>query len=181
MVRMPSTLLGFALTLTLAGSALAQTPAPDPAVPAVAPAAPAQAPAVAEPAAAAVVETPQLSEAVLKAVGPMEDGKARIVFYRPSKFAGGGVGFIVRENDKELGKLRNGKYFVINVEPGKHAFVVHTEATDNLSLEVEPGKTYFVAGSISMGFMVGRPHLAAADAASFEALLPKLDQVKPLS
>jgi len=42
------------------------------------------------------------------------------------------------------------------------------------------GETYFIAGSISMGFFVGHPHLACADAAAFEKALPKLKPSKPL-
>jgi len=90
------------------------------------------------------------------------------------------VGFIVREGEQELGKLRSGNYFILNVEPGKHTFTVHSEATDNTTLEVEAGATYFLAGSISMGFLAGHPHLNAADVAAFEAALPKLEPSKPL-
>jgi hypothetical protein len=109
------------------------------------------------------------------------EGKAKVVFFRPSKFVGGMIGFIVRENNTELGKLRNGKYFIIDAEPGKHTYTVHSEATDNTILELEAGETYYLTGSISMGFAVGHPHLAPSDAATFEAALPKLELSKPLS
>ena len=124
--------------------------------------------------------TPAYSEAVLKAIGPQVPGKARVVFFRPSKFAGGAIGFIVREKETELGKLRSGNYFTINAEPGKHTYVVHSEAVDNTIIELEAGETYFIGGTISMGFLVGHPHLACADLAAFEAALPKMDPSKPL-
>lgn len=49
------------------------------------------------------------------------------------------------------------------------------EAKDVLNLEIEPGETYYVVGSVSMGLMVGRPNIAPSDAA-FEAAKPKLKE-----
>ncbi len=97
-----------------------------------------------------------------------------VVFFRDSKFVGGGVSFKVREGEQELGKLSNGTYFVAQVPTGAHAFTVHSEAKDVLNLEVEQGETYYVQGSISMGVLVGRPNLSPSDAATFDALKPKL-------
>src|SRR4029079_15534558 len=68
------------------------------------------------------------SPAVVAAVGTPPPGKALVVFFRPSKFVAGGVGFKVREGEKVLGKLGNGKYFVSTVAPGAHTYVVHSEA-----------------------------------------------------
>jgi len=115
-----------------------------------------------------------LSEKVVAAVGTPPEGKAHIVFFRPSKFVGSAIGFKVRENEVELGKLRNGNYFVLAVEPGAHAYVVHSEAKDVTNIEAEAGETYFLSASISMGVMAGRPNLSPSDAAAFEAALGKL-------
>jgi hypothetical protein len=104
-----------------------------------------------------------------------------IVFFRPSKFVGGAVGFKVREGDKELGKLRNGKYFILKVSPGTHEYVVHSETKDTLVLEVEAGQTYYVQGTLGVGIVAGRPNLSPSDAATFEAAKPKLKEVPPLS
>lgn len=100
--------------------------------------------------------------------------KATIIFFRPSKFLGAAVGFKVREGTTELGRLRNGKYFVIQVDPGTHVYTVHSEAKDVLTLEVEAGQTYYVQGAIGMGILAGRPNISPSDAATFEALKPKL-------
>lgn len=107
-------------------------------------------------------------------VGTPPEGKGQVVFFRPSKFAGAAVGFIVREGSNELGKLRSGNYFIAAVEPGTHQYVVHSEAKDALTLEVEAGETYYVQGTIAMGFMVGRPNLSPSDQAAFDAAAPKL-------
>lgn len=128
----------------------------------------------------AAAPTSALSAKITEAVGTPGAGKALVVFFRPSKFVGGAVGFKVREKEVELGKLRNGNYFSIEVEPGQHTYVVHSEAKDVTTIEAEAGETYFLSGSISMGVLAGRPNLSPSDAAAFEAVLPKLKKSKPL-
>lgn len=91
------------------------------------------------------------------------------------------MGFIVREGDKELGKLRNGKYFIIHVQPGKHAYVVHSEAKDVLTIDADAGETYYIQGSLGMGFVAGRPNLSPSDQATFEGLKDKLKEVPAMS
>jgi len=107
-------------------------------------------------------------------VGAAPAGKGQIVFFRPSKFAGGAIGFKVREGSTELGKLRSGKYFIAAVEPGTHTYTVHSEAKDVLTMEVEAGETYYVQGTITMGFMAGRPNLSPSDQATFDGMAGKL-------
>jgi len=120
------------------------------------------------------------SAKVLAAIGAPASGKALVVFFRPSKFTGAAIGFKVRENAVELGKLRNGNYFALEVEPGQHSYVVHSEAKDITNIEAEAGETYFLSGSISMGFMAGRPNLSPSNVAAFEAVLAKLKKSAPL-
>lgn len=133
----------------------------------------ASAPAATE-AAAPAVATATAPAASSSKVGAPEAGKALIVFFRPSKMTGAAIGFKVREGETELGKLRNGKYFVANVEPGTHQYTVHSEAKDVLTLEVEAGETYYVQGTITMGFMAGRPNLSPSDQATFDGMAGKL-------
>ena len=107
-------------------------------------------------------------------IGAAPAGKGQIVFFRPSKFTGGAIGFKVREGTTELGKLRSGKYFVAAIEPGVHEYVVHSEAKDVLTMEVEAGETYYVQGTITMGIMAGRPNLSPSDQATFDGMANKL-------
>jgi hypothetical protein len=151
------------------------------AAPATVPAAaPAPTGSALKPVSSPVAPRTKFSDAVTAVIGPQVEGKAKVVFFRPSKFAGAAIGFIVRERETELGKLRSGNYFVLNVEPGKHTYTVHSEAEDNSTHEMEAGETYFIAGSISMGFFAGHPHLTTSNVATFEAALPKLEPSKPL-
>ena len=109
-------------------------------------------------------------------VGAPAEGMGQVVFFREKKFTGAAVKYKVREGETELGKLSSGTYFVASVAPGTHQYTVHSEAKDVLTLEVEAGETYYVQGSITMGFMAGRPNLSPADEAAFNAMA---DDLKP--
>lgn len=111
-------------------------------------------------------------------IPPPPTGMGQVVFFREKKFAGAGVRFKVRERDEELGKLGSGVYFVHPTAPGVHEYVVHSEAEDKLTLEVEEGETYYVQGSVTMGIMVGRPNLSPSDEAAFAAESAKLKPAK---
>ena len=78
-----------------------------------------------------------LSPAVRAAAGTPPDGKALVVFFRPGKFVGAAIGFKVREGEKELGKLRNSKYFVATVEPGAHVYAVFAMPDGMLAMFVQ--------------------------------------------
>lgn len=142
----------------------------------------AAAPAAEAPAASAGphADASPVSDAVAGMIGKPEAGKGLVVFFRPSKFTGGAIGFKVREDGRELGKLRNGNWFAVQVDPGAHEYDVHSEKHDVTNIEVEAGETYFLSASISMGFMAGRPNLSPSDAAGFEAVMAKLKASKPL-
>jgi uncharacterized protein DUF2846 len=162
-VKKRTLLLGAACGLVLALAGCATTSAPAKETKPVAPAAmhaPAK-PAAAAPAAPAVAAAPG-------------SGMGTIVFFREKKFAGAAVSFKVREGEQELGKLSSGTYFIVQVKPGAHTYVVHSEAKDVFNLEVEPGETYYVRGSISMGVMVGHPNLSPSDATTFNGMKDKL-------
>jgi hypothetical protein len=114
-------------------------------------------------------------------IAPPPAGAATVVFYRPSKFVGGGVGFIVREGTAELGKLRSGKYFVLQVAPGKHTYEVHSEAADRLTIDADAGETYYIEGEIGVGILVGHPHIKPSEKSAFEEIRGKLTEVPPIA
>jgi hypothetical protein len=100
-----------------------------------------------------------------------------VVFFREKKFAGGAIAFKVREGTTELGRLPNGSYFTITARPGKHEYVVHSETRDVLTLEVEPGETYFVSFNLGFGVALYRPNLSPSDRQRFIKLHDKLKDV----
>lgn len=129
---------------------------------------------------AAAPEAAAAPETAAAPAAPAAGGEATIVFFRPKKMMGAAVGFKVREAGVELGKLRNGSYFVLKVAPGKHQYVVHSETEDVLTLEAEAGETYYVQGTLGMGVVAGRPNLSPSDQATFDAIKDKLKERPPL-
>jgi LysM repeat protein len=102
------------------------------------------------------------------------DGGGTVVFFREKKLFGAGASFKVRENGVELCKLSNGRYCVVNVPAGAHDFSPEKDAKETVKLNVEAGQTYFVQGTISMGFLSGRGNLAASDRSAFEGMQAEL-------
>lgn len=111
-----------------------------------------------------------------KVIPAPPEGKGQIVFYRA-----GGMGFAlgcgVNENGERLSALGAGKYFILPADPGSHSYTVKSEATDLLTLEVEPGETYYVKCKIKMGIMVGRPNIAPSTQEEFDKDSHKLKYV----
>jgi hypothetical protein len=128
--------------------------------------------------AAMVPATPMLAaeKATPVEIAAPPAGKGQIVFYRP-----GGMGFAlgcqVNENDVRVSALGAGKYFTHVAEPGKHSFMVSSEAKDVLNVEVEPDETQYVRCKIKMGIMVGRPNLEPSTKADFDKVSHKLKPV----
>ena len=56
----------------------------------------------------------------------------------------------------------------------QHVFRFRVDGVVVLHMEIEAGETYYVIGSISMGFLVGRPNIAPSDQASFDKIADKL-------
>ena len=123
----------------------------------------------------------QAAEPAAAAPGAAAEGTATVIFFRPRKFVGAAIGFKVRENGTEMGKLRNGKYFSLKVKPGTHAYDVHGETKDVLTLEVEAGQTYYVQGTLGVGIVAGRPNLSPSDQSTFDSMKDKLKEVAPLA
>ena len=101
-------------------------------------------------------------------------GGGTVIFFREKKMLGAAIRFKVRENDVQLCKLGSGTFCTVQVPAGTHLYDVHTEAKDQLSLEVKPGETYYVISSISMGAFAGHPKLTVTDKATFDGMKDKL-------
>lgn len=112
--------------------------------------------------------------AAVPAANAASGNTGTVIFFREKKFAGAAIRYKVRENGVELCKLKNGVFCTVSVPVGKHEYVVHSEAKDVLTLEVESGETYYVIGGISMGFMAGHPNLSPSDQATFDKMKGKL-------
>jgi hypothetical protein len=74
--------------------------------------------------------------------------------------------------------MENGRYFVVNVDPGQHTFRSNDKQS-GIQLDVKPGQQYFVRLEIAAGFMKGhgRLILTAAEQGRYEL---QSNQLKPL-
>ncbi|HEY3800605.1 MAG TPA: hypothetical protein VGL58_19810 [Caulobacteraceae bacterium] len=115
------------------------------------------------------------------AVAAPPPGKAQVVFFRAKSLMGTGLWFKVREDGAELGKLSNGAYFVEITEPGVHLYTATTEpeAKDHLTLQIDPGETYFVEGTLTKGLAIGMADLSPSDRAAFDKASKSLKLASP--
>ncbi len=79
-----------------------------------------------------------------------------------------------------FGKLRNGWFFALPVEPGAHVYKVHSETKDLSNLEVAAGETHFVRAGVSMGVLAGHPNLSPSTPEEFDEVHKTLKPAKPL-
>jgi hypothetical protein len=119
------------------------------------------------------------------ATGPLElppppPGKGQVVFYRKPLFSLIPFNWIVREGTTEICEMEASTYCVAPATPGTHTYEVHSEAKNDLTLEVDAGETYYVIGGISMGLIVNHPNITPADKAQFDALSAKLKPLAPI-
>ncbi|MGH7022107.1 MAG: DUF2846 domain-containing protein [Caulobacteraceae bacterium] len=112
-------------------------------------------------------------------IPPPPSGKGQVVFFRPSSFRGALIWYNIRENGVALGKLTNGVYFVQVAEPGTHTYTAATENHNVLHLEVDDGETYYVRGSVQMGFFIGEADMTPSDEATFEKAFKKMKPASP--
>jgi hypothetical protein len=84
--------------------------------------------------------------------------RGTVYVYRPGAF-GAAVRPNVTANGVVLGELQAQGYFVYHAAPGELELTAKTEATSSVTVDVKGGQTYYVKGSIGMGFFVGHPHL----------------------
>ena len=88
-----------------------------------------------------------------------------------------GVGYNIRDGQTKIGGLPNGAYFVYDAVPGPHSFSATTESTAERTLNIEPGKSYYIRGEVQMGLLVGRPYLTIVDPQEGTAAIKGLRRV----
>jgi hypothetical protein len=124
-------------------------------------------------AAAARLSAPDASDDAMTGsieVPPPPAGEGQVIFFRKKSLLGIGQWFNVRENGKALGKLSNGAYFVQITDRGLHTYTatMEPELKDHLTLQVDPGETYFVEGTFTKGLVVGAADISPSDRTTFD-------------
>ncbi|GAB1254083.1 DUF2846 domain-containing protein [Desulfovibrio falkowii] len=107
-----------------------------------------------------------------------DEQNAAIVFFREWAFTGGGMTYFVTEDTRNIGLLKAGSYFVYKALPGKHTYSAETEAKSSVTLDVQPGQTYYIEGGIGMGFWAGRPQLSEVTKPAFDKVKPELKYIR---
>jgi len=117
-----------------------------------------------------------------EATAPKQPGtkssKGTVYIYRYKQFVGSALEPSVYCDETQLARMDNGRYFTVEVEPGKHTFYSNDKQS-GLELDVKPGEKYFVRVEIAAGMMKGhgRLILMAPEQGSYELKSKKL---KPL-
>jgi hypothetical protein len=104
--------------------------------------------------------------------------KSVVYFYRYKQFVGSALAPSVYCDEAQLARMENGRYFAVNIEPGRHTFRSN-DAQSGIQLDVKPGQEYYVRVELVPGMMKGhgRLVLTAAEQGRYELQSNKL---KPL-
>lgn len=85
--------------------------------------------------------------------------ESQVIFMR-SSFIGSAIGASLYEvsdgNIKFIGIINNGTKIAYSTKPGKHVFMVVSEAADFMEADLAPGKNYFSITTPRMGAWVAR-------------------------
>ena len=90
------------------------------------------------------------------------EGKAVVFVYRPGKLVGKALEPSVFCDGVEVGRMDNGRYFVLLVEPGEHRIHM-TQDNKRVDFKLGAGEAAFVRIKIVMGMMKGRGEPVLAD------------------
>ena len=112
---------------------------------------------------------------------PPPAGKGQVVFFRKPLFSLVPFNWIAREGTTEVCEMEAGTYCIAFVDPGTHTYEVHSEAKNDVTIEVDAGETYYLIGGISMGFVVNHPTISPAQKAQFDALSARLKPIPPIT
>lgn len=93
-----------------------------------------------------------------------DPGKAALYIYRNETF-GAALKMAVVLDDQPLGETASKTYFYRQVSPGRHVVTAKTEGNSSVTIDAQPGQTYFVWQEVKMGMMSGKSELHVVDAA----------------
>jgi len=98
-----------------------------------------------------------------------------VVFFRGKQLLGAAVGYTIYEGRVKLGKLTNGTYFSMQLPAGEHRLVVNSWTQYPYALEIRPGETHYVMGTITED--TNHPFLSESPREMFEGMKPILKEV----
>ena len=102
--------------------------------------------------------------AVKKFAAPAAD-KSVLYIYR-NESMGGSVKMDVSVDGKPIGQTASKTFLYKEVAPGKHTIASTAENTDTLTVDTQPGMSYYIWQEVKMGVMYARNKLQLVDAAT---------------
>lgn len=87
-----------------------------------------------------------------------ESTAAAVYVYRYKQFVGSALSPSVYCDEVQLARMDNGRYFMVRLPPGKHAFRSNDKQS-GLELDLKAGQRYFIRVEIAPGFMKGHGRL----------------------
>lgn len=109
---------------------------------------------------------------------PPRDAKATLIFFREGHVAGSALKPSVYVDGKETNRLANGRWFSVEVEPGKHNLESSAKHEPATVVDLAPKETAYVEMVITMGTWRGGGRLITVDPGEAEAKVRKL---KPMT
>lgn len=121
-----------------------------------------------------------------RVVSAADEGKAMVVFMRPSNFGGAiqsSVFDITNGSTELIGIVSANTKVSYQLEPGSYLFMVVSESADFMSAELAPNKTYYVLVTPRMGWWKARfslkpIHGAELDSAEFNGWMEECKWVE---
>lgn len=104
--------------------------------------------------------------------------KATVYVYRYKQFVGSALAPSVYCDGNELARMENGRYFTVNLEPGKHTFTSNDKQS-GIDLDLNAGEEYFIRVELVAGFAKGHGRLVLVPREQGVYEL-KSDKLKPL-
>jgi hypothetical protein len=88
-----------------------------------------------------------------------EKPTATVIIYRKNSPSGFAVHYDVLANAKYITKVTNNSYYAGQFDAGYVTFTARTEREASASMNLEPGKTYYLRCGVSTGMWMGVPSL----------------------
>jgi len=118
-------------------------------------------------------ETPMYRVSVFEPVKSVPPDRALVYIYRPERLWLSESEYSVYAKDREVVWLSNGGYYPLLIEPKRTLFWAALLGTYSITLDLEPGKTYYLEGSVR--WAMGWPTLIG----TAEFGIPRLTLVDP--
>jgi hypothetical protein len=120
-----------------------------------------------------------------KVLPDLDDGKCRVVFFRPSKFFGFAMTAPIYLDEKLVGNSKNGTYFIVGVAPGSHKVTISKRMWPGpghtlVEFGIQANDTIFVKTWIGGSSFVGRTSAGVVQADKALPVIKDLKKISPI-